>query len=197
MTVFEVVIVVALLLAVVAIVGLFAMMGELSARVGARPEENDRTVEPVDGAVTGVVPRTWPDGLGHLADAELAAVLVFSPRCGSCARIAPTVAGHPARDRTDVQLGVLVSCHDSERGLAFVREHNLSGVPYAFDVEGAWTAGEFAVTTSPTLLLFQDGHLRSASSIGSLASVDIVVRQLQSKEETNVSTNNEAAAHHG
>lgn len=191
MTVFEIIVVIALLIVAVAIVGLFAMMGELSARVGSAPEQNDPHTEPVEGALTGVVPASWPAGIGQFAAAELAAVLVLSPICGACARMAPTVATHSVRDRADLEVGVLVSCSDGESGRDFVRQHNLSGVPYALDVEGAWSSGEFAVTMSPTLLLFERGRLHSASSIASLAGVDVIVRQ--AKEETDAHT--ETAAH--
>ncbi|WP_163508701.1 hypothetical protein [Fodinicola acaciae] len=194
MTVFEIIVVVALLLLVVGMIGMFAMMGELNARVSTADLPEDPTALPID-VRTGAMPARWPAELAPLAAEDIAVLLVVSPLCAACARIAPTVGTHQAARRDDIGFGVVVSCSSTENGADFVRTHRLdAGSPVALDVDGRWLTDEFGVSMSPVLMVFQQGRLVSASTIASLAAVDVVVRQLHEKEEQDGTSDTEIAA---
>jgi len=184
MTVFAISTALTLLLLAVAVIGLFAMMGELTARVGNHAGDDDATALPVEDARIGTAAESWPDGLAHLESADTGVLLVLSPLCSACTRIAPTIAGHPALAQLANDSALIVSCSSTESGTDFLRQHNLVGVlPTALDVNGEWLIGQLAVNTSPAVLVFRKGQLRAASIIASLAAVAAVTQQIELKEE--------------
>lgn len=185
MTVFAISTGITLLLLAIAVIGLFAMMGELTARVGGHPDDpDDARVWPVEDARLGASPSTWPDELAHLASADTAVLLVLSPLCASCTRIAPTVAGHPTLADPAYDLALVVSCSSFESGADFLRQHDLVGVlPTALDVNGQWLIGELALNNSPAVLVFKQGQLASASNVASMAAIAAVTGEIAREQE--------------
>lgn len=163
----EVVLGVAVFLLAVAVVGLFAMMGELSSRVSdpdqptsLDPPAGPDHLHPVPEARLGAAPARWPAELAAVRDAELAHVVVFSTTCTTCARIA---GGETGPLDVPPPLAVVVSSPRPEAGAAFLARHPMvTGYPHLVDVGGAWLTSNFEVAISPSVLVFSRGALQSA-----------------------------------
>jgi hypothetical protein len=168
----EIVLAVAVFLLTVAVVGLFAMMGELASRVPAPEDEPDAGLppQPFEDAVLGAEAAGWPAGIAHLAEAEQVALVVLSPVCTTCRRIASGATG-PLRIPAPAG-GVVVSCPNERRGVEFIDEHPmLREYPVALDVEGSWLTANFGVDISPCVLVFERGRLRSAHTFTTATSL--------------------------
>ena len=168
----EIVLAVAVFLLTVAVVGLFAMMGELASRVPAAEDEPDAAAppQPLPDAVLGAEAAGWPAEIAHLSEAEHAALVVLSPVCTTCRRIASGATG-PLRIPAPAS-GVMVSSPSERRGVEFVDEHPmLREYPVALDVEGSWLTGNFGVDVSPSVLIFERGRLRSVHTFTSVAAL--------------------------
>lgn len=151
----------AVLILTIGMVMLFAMFGELSARVaqaGTRPRSTE--VVPLEGARLGCVPDTWPAGLmtGGQAPSTL---LVLSSACGSCLDIAEQLRDSPAEAGWD-DMGVVISTSHQETGDEFVTSNRIGRFPHYVDVGGSWVTGQFDVNFSPSALAFEDGQLAAA-----------------------------------
>ncbi|MBV9093700.1 MAG: hypothetical protein JO132_07470 [Streptosporangiaceae bacterium] len=151
----------AVLVLTVGMVVLFAMFGELSARVaqaGGRPRSTE--VVPLEGARLGGVPDAWPGGL--LAGGEAPSVLlVLSSACGSCLDIAGQLRDVPAGAGWD-GMGVVVSTSHEQTGEEFVAGNGIGRFPHHVDVGGSWVTGQFGVNFSPSALVFAGGRLVAA-----------------------------------
>jgi len=156
-----VVLAIALLLITVAIVVLYAMVGELAHRIpeGGPPAGNP--VRPLTEYQTGTTPASWPDGLAALADRAQALVLVLSPVCSTCTNVARELA-LLAPDRLDVPVGVVISAGGRAAGEEFANRHALARYPHLVDERGEWISGNFGVNTSPTALVMERGALAEA-----------------------------------
>jgi hypothetical protein len=151
---------IALLLLAAAVVLLFAMFGELAARVG-RPTAGDRAavdVQPVDGARIGTTPSVWPGRLAEVPSNGRAVVLSLSTSCGSCREVAEQLAQGDAR-----RYAIALASPDPATGADFLASYQLTGLPHHVDVGGQWLRGELGVQHSPAALVFRDGELVSAS----------------------------------
>lgn len=159
------------LLLTAAVIVLFAMLGELYARVGPATGSAAR---PLDGAGIGQRPDVWPAELDRLATAEDAVLLVLSTACNSCARVASQL-----RDRPDPvdghDTGVVLSTADPERAEAFMRQHGLARDSVFVDVGGTWVSGAFGVQTSPAALVLQAGLLTAAHIFTDVAALPAAV----------------------
>jgi hypothetical protein len=155
------------LLLAVAVVTLFAMLGELYARVGPPPPSTGALEE----ARLGRRPDAWPRELTRLSSATDGLLLVLSTSCVSCVQVAGQL-----RDQLDVlagyPMGVALSTPDRDRAETFVRDYGLPRESVYVDVGGAWVTEAFGVQTSPSALLLRDGQLSSA-----LVFTDIVALQ--------------------
>jgi len=149
---------VALLLAG-AIVVLFAMLGELSSRVGPAATV-DRSVTELSEALIGRSPDVWPDGLSVLGDAEEGLALVLSTACGSCKTVAEQLRSRP--ELASGNLALVISTSDAAGADQFVKQFNLERIPRYVDVDGDWVTAEFGVQVSPTALMFRRGQLTAA-----------------------------------
>src|SRR5688500_12909513 len=93
----DIVLSVAVFLLTVAVVGLFAMMGELSSRIpaadGQEEPEQSLFLRPIDDARLGVTPEDWPQELARLSTADAAVVVVLSTLCTTCNRVASGATG--------------------------------------------------------------------------------------------------------
>jgi hypothetical protein len=176
----EIVLSVAVFLLTVAVIGLFAMMGELSSRLPdpgplSGPDGPGRPVRPstVDGmdvvphphpvpeARLGAGPAEWPPELAAVRDAERAHVVVFGSTCVTCQRIAGGETG--PLDALTPPLAVVVSCPLPKDGTEFLRRHPMvTDYPHLIDVGGSWLQANFDMNTSPSVLVFEHGKLRSA-----------------------------------
>lgn len=158
------------LLLVAAMIGLFAMLGELYSRVGPAPAATG----PLEEAKVGQRPQAWPVELAGLATATDAVLLVLSTSCASCSQVAGQL-----RDRfepmTGYDTGVVLSTADPERAEAFMREHGLPRDSVYVDVDGAWVTEEFGVLTSPSALILRDGELTSALVFTDVAALQSAV----------------------
>jgi len=145
-----------------AVVGLFAMMGELAARVSDPGQvAPDFAPQPIEEARLGAAPADWPAELATVRDAERAHLLVFSSICATCARIASGATG--PLDGLQPPVAVVISCPAPEVGADFLAKHPLLGdYPQFVDVDGAWVADNFHVGITPSVLVFESGTLRSA-----------------------------------
>ena len=174
---------VAVFLLTVAVVGLFAMMGELSSRVpapdGQEEEPQSLFLRPIDDARLGTTPVDWPEELARLSTADTAVVVVLSTLCTTCNRVASGATG----PLTGVS-GVLVSCPRPGRGNEFLNEHPmLRAHPVALDVGGRWLTTNFEIDVSPSVLVFERGRLLSAHTFVSAASLGLLHTHHHEKEE--------------
>ena len=151
---------VALLLLAAAVVLLFAMIGELGARVGGQGAGDGAgvEVEPVDGARIGTAPSVWPGRLAEVPSAGRAVVLSLSTSCGSCRRVAEQLAEGDER-----RYAIALASPDPATGADFLASYHLTDLPHHVDVGGQWLRGELGVQHSPAALVFRDGELVSAS----------------------------------
>ncbi|MEV4759741.1 hypothetical protein AB0J86_32240 [Micromonospora sp. NPDC049559] len=153
---------IAFLLITLAIVVLYAMVGELARRIpDGEPAEDP--VRPLTEFQQGTAPTHWPDDLSALGDAPQALILVLSPVCSTCTNVAKELA-LLAPDKLDIPIGVLVSAAGRNIGEEFAARHSLARYPHLVDEKGAWISGNFGVNISPTGLLMERGALAQAYS---------------------------------
>lgn len=153
-----------LLVQAMAIVVLFAMLGELASRV---PEPRRPGVQAVGEAQLGAVPTVWPDEFSRVMRMEQPVLLVLSTVCNSCRSVAADLVNHT--DWTEAAL--VVSTSAADKGSGFVAEFALGGFPHYVDEGGSWVKNEFGVDTSPTALVFRGGQLVSAYTFSDLATL--------------------------
>lgn len=148
----------------VAVVGLFAMMGELASRVPEPESEQidpDAPPRPLEDVRLGAEPDSWPAELAEVADQPVAHVLVFGATCGTCRRILS--GGTGPLDVLSPRPAIVISAAGSEAGAEFVAEHPmLADYPHAIDAGGEWLKRNFGVGISPTVLVLAHGRLQSA-----------------------------------
>lgn len=169
-----VVLAIALLLLTTAVVVLYAMMGELASRLPAEEARAATWFRPLAGFRAGYSAAVWPDGLFPLARMTDAVVLVLSPVCSTCNKVAAELARLPDGALGE-SVGLVVSAGDREVGEGFVETHALSRIPHFVDEGGAWTTGNFDVNMSPAALLFKKGVLTAAYTFGAVEAIRTMV----------------------
>ena len=171
-----------LLVLVGAVVFLFASFGELASRV-SQPDHSvkDKTVDPLDDALIGRTPDSWPAGLSGLSTAESGLLLVLSTACAGCRQVAQQLSSELTRGKAD-QIYVLLSTSDSEAGEDFIQRQGLGRAPYFVDKGGDWVNNEFGVMTSPSGLVFRNGRLESALLFRDLAALRTAAAKPQHAE---------------
>jgi hypothetical protein len=168
----------AVLLLAIGLVLLFAMFGELSARLAeAGMTRRSTMVRPLDKAWVGHSPGTWPAPLTGASRKPLT-LLVLSSSCTSCADVATQLVDKPGHADWD-EVAVLVSTANQDTGEDFVVSHGLSGLPHYVDEGGSWIASELNVRHSPTALVFRDGRLTAAYIFHDVAALRAKVDQDQ------------------
>jgi hypothetical protein len=162
----QIVLGVAVFVLAVAVVGLFAMMGELASRVPdpdhpAGAEGGSGWLQPLAEARLDAEPAVWPAELAEVRHAALAQVIVFSSSCATCGQIASGETG--PLDVLPLPLAVVVSCPRPEAGDEFLAKHPMvTGYPHVLDVRGDWLTSNLEVRISPCVLVFALGRLVSA-----------------------------------
>ena len=146
-----------LLVLAVAVIVLFAMVGQLAGSAGV--ESRGRTdptgrADAADGSGSG----TWPASLAGLEDDCV--LLVLSTVCTSCTAVAAQLSDGRYRDWADV--GIVISTGGTVRGTDWVAEKGLGSFRHYLDDGGQWTSAEFGVRTSPCALIIRDGVLVAA-----------------------------------
>lgn len=169
---------VAIAVLAVAMVVLFAMLGELAAIVKRIPStpNSGPLLRPIENAAIGRSPRAFPDGpLSRVAESEFAQLVVLSTSCKTCEDMAPAIRAELQADpKGDVVL--VVSSPNNHVGLDFTNRHRLDAVPHWIDGGGKWLREEVGIDVSPAYLLFSGGSLRSAMTFSSVAALTQVVR---------------------
>jgi hypothetical protein len=165
-----------LLILVGAVVLLFAMFGEVVARL---PElhlrDGDASVRPLPEARLGEQPIGWPDRLADVVNTvDPALLLVLSTACASCEAVGDQLSNELDKERPG-DTAVVVSCGDARSGEDFVVRHGLQRLPFFVDEGGRWVAGAFGVQTSPTALVIRDGRLDSALLFSQVAALRAAV----------------------
>lgn len=162
-----------LVLLSLAVVILFAMLGELNARISEssagggtrRPE----SVQPLPDAKLGATVIEFPDGLAR----PPGVLLVLSTTCGACQELAPEARGFFASSGVEL-VGVVVSCASAASGREFVAQYGLADLPGYVDVSGQFSMSALGVGMSPAAVaLSPEGVVRSAvvfSSFNALSS---------------------------
>jgi hypothetical protein len=150
-----------------AVIGLFAMMGELASRV-INPDEQvpEHPPHPLEDARLGAEPAEWPSELAALRDADVAHLLVFGSTCTTCGQIASGATG--SLDILPQPVGVVVSSPLPADGAEFIARHPLvTRYPHLVDAGGTWVRSTFGIDGSPSVLVFERGRLASAHSFTS------------------------------
>src|SRR5690606_18900164 len=125
----------------------------------------DTPPRPLAEARLGAEATQWPAEFADLPEQPLAYVVVFGATCNSCHRIASGATG--SLD-LNPRPAIVISCPTERRGADFAAAHPLvTSHPYAIDVGGEWLRGNFGVGTSPAILAFAHGRLRSAHTFTS------------------------------
>jgi len=167
---------IAILVMAAAIVLLFAMMGELTARlprlgVGYR----DPTVRALSEVRIGARATHWPSELLHLANQDDATCLVvLSTACATCEDVAQQMTEHLSRG-IQVPTGIVISCADRRAGEEFVQRHDLAGFPVYVDEDGDWVSREFGARTSPSGLVFRQGVVDAAYVFGDVVALESAI----------------------
>lgn len=169
----------------VAVIGLFAMMGELAGRVDkvlADDQSVDAISQPLERARIGARVEVWPVQLKALSDVDQLALMVLSTSCTSCARIASGETG--SLDRAGLPLAVVVVGADEASVEQFIAAHPLlRSLPLLEDAGGAWTFENFGVDVSPSLLLLQQGRLTRAHTFTAASSIRMIIENADSARE--------------
>lgn len=172
-----------LLVLAVAVVVLFAMLGELASRVPDRgAASRTRAVAPLDKARLGRAPGRWPDGLAGCADGEPSVLLVLSTACSACADVATQLAEGSSYGSGE-RLAVLVSCPNRDAGEEFVARHGLGRFRHHLDEGGEWVSEEFDVRQSPVALVFHGGRLMSAFQFADVAALRSTISDVAHQKE--------------
>jgi hypothetical protein len=146
----------ALLVLTAAVVVLFAMLGELVARL---PDpQRGPAVLPIEEAAIGRSPDAWP---AALPDPQRCVLLVLSTACGSCANIAERLSEEPDWE----ELGVVVSTAGRHTAEDFIARYGLARFRHYIDESGEWVGDQFQVRISPSALVFHAGRLTSAYTL--------------------------------
>jgi hypothetical protein len=167
----------ALLVLAGAIVVLFAMFGELAARVDepGGPSRWSGT-RPLEEARIGHEPADWPVELRSVAAADQSLLLVLSTACGSCQEVATQLGAIPDKSAVG-SLSFLLSTSSATTGQEFVEHHGLTWMPHYVDVGGAWVRNEFGVQMSPVGLVLSHGRLEAAHVFGDVAAMTAAAAQ--------------------
>ncbi|MQA86077.1 MAG: hypothetical protein GEV03_15965 [Streptosporangiales bacterium] len=147
----------------IAIVVLFAMMGELASRI---PEPGPRRtwMEPIKDVQLGRIPESWPPELAQVPERDHSVVLVLSTVCSSC-----RAHGAELENHTDwAEAALVVSTPVAANAEAFVAEFGLGSFPHYVDEGGDWVRAEFEVASSPVALVLRSGRLVGAYSFSDL-----------------------------
>lgn len=151
----------ALLVLTIGMVVLFAMFGELSARVAeGGPQTRSTEIVPLENARLGHLPDIWPAGLPGDRE-DLSVLLVLSSACSSCDDIASQLHENPSHAQWD-GMAIVVSTAHRLTAEDFIARHQLGRFPHYIDEGGNWVTGEFGVQSSPSALVFQRGTLLAA-----------------------------------
>lgn len=166
----------AVLVLAIGMLVLFAMMGELAARVpqGGGPERST-VIDPLETERIGHAPEHWPPGLSHLKQGD-GCLLVLSSSCTSCQDVAMQVTRNPGHLEWQ-EMAVLVSAFDARAGKEFVSRHGLGPVPHYVDERGSWVMGEFSIRQSPVALTFSGGQLMAAYSFHDVAALRAAISE--------------------
>jgi hypothetical protein len=172
-----------LLVLAAAVVLLFAMFGELTARLPSLGAGyRDPAVSAVPDAHVGAVAGGWPEALDDVPADGDALVLVLSSACQSCEDVG-TQLGELSRDDPGVRLGVVVSCGDVASGEEFIARHRLRAAwPVAVDERGTWCRASFGIASSPTALVLRDRRLLGALTFTDLAAARAAAVDLHTSE---------------
>lgn len=166
----------AVLVLAIGMLVLFAMLGELSARVpqggGSQPST---VVVPLETKRIGHSPGYWPAELSHLEQGD-GCLLVLSSSCTSCQDVAMQVMRSPGHLEWQ-EMAVLVSASDAKAGKEFVSRHGLGPVPHYVDERGSWVTGEFSIRQSPVALTFSGGQLMAAYSFHDVAALRAAISE--------------------
>ncbi|WP_445528405.1 hypothetical protein [Streptomyces cyslabdanicus] len=160
----------ALLALTAAVVLLYAMLGELSSRLPAENEAAADQIRPLKDYRPGATAAAWPAGLLPLAGMERAVVLVLSPICTTCTKVAGELGQLPDGALGEA-VGLVVSTGSRETGEAFVAEYALGRMPHLVDEGGSWVTGNFGVNSSPSALVFEEGVLTEAYTFGTVQAI--------------------------
>jgi hypothetical protein len=149
----------ALLVLAIAILVLFAMLGQLAAGAAdPRQPYRDRTLRPMDSPRAGQAPSTWPAALRGLEDNCV--LLVLSTVCTSCADVAGQLREGGYLDWDE--LGIVISTGGTLRGTDWVNQNGLSPFRHYIDDGGQWVGADFGLRTSPAALIIRGGRLAAA-----------------------------------
>ncbi|MDQ2956124.1 MAG: hypothetical protein M3Y42_04055 [Actinomycetota bacterium] len=152
-----------LLVLALAVVMLFAMIGELASRVEESGHGVQKSLMPLEEAQLGHRPSRWPAELGELPESatQSAAVLVLSASCRSCGKLAKQLVSERSEWAPRLH-GVVISAASLDRAREFQQTNELYGFNLFLDDGGEWTTGEFGIQTSPVALMMRDGRLDAA-----------------------------------
>jgi hypothetical protein len=158
-----------------AMVVLFAMLGEVSARLDSTGSGRGQGfIRLLDQVSVGHAPQDWPEPVREMALAERSLALVLSTTCSSCVEVAAQLRAEP-KPIPGYDLYIVISTSDPAQGLAFVEHHGIEGVPYFVDELGQWVTREFNLRHSPSALLFHRGRLTSGVLFNDIATLRAAV----------------------
>jgi len=171
----------ALLLLTLSVVALFAMVGELAARVenvvsrlqdGALAPDGDWARLEDERAEYSVV-KEWPTEIQPDAQLGYSLVVVLSSSCQSCTRF---LSGE-LNDLDEFNPVFVISCPSADRADVFVQSHRrLQGRSVFRDVMGKWTREQLALEVSPAAMLMRGDRPVASFTMSSPSSLAAVVR---------------------
>lgn len=169
----------AVLVLAIAVVILFAMLGQLAGRI-PEPEPHVPSLKPLPEIPLGGVPGEWPSSLPGRQECTL---IILSTICRSCAGIAQQLSAEPGyADRPDVGL-VIATGARAGGGEEFAERHNLQRFRYFIDEHGDWISAQFDLRLSPAALVLRDGRLESAYSFNDVAALLARVGEERQRQE--------------
>lgn len=171
---------IAITILAVAMVALFAMMGELASKVEAtRPARGgsdvDEWAQVLKGFTFHKVPGRWPQALHSIRGASRALVVILSTSCRTC----DYFAEGRLQDLDSFESAFILSCSSEERARAFIEAHPQlnHGRPLFVDEGGSWIKEELGLETSPSAVLLEHDQPRAAFLMSSPASLAVTVNE--------------------
>lgn len=155
----------------VALVALFAMMGELNNRVEALTSQRkvDDYETPDDWADqiqehSAKTPTAWPSELKSFKDRPTTLLIVLSSSCRTCDRFL-----HGELDAlSDFGPAYIISTSSKTRGQSFLKKNPIPGKwPTYIDVGGDWSREQLGIEVSPSAILYEDGEVVDAFTMSS------------------------------
>lgn len=173
----------AILILALGCTALFAMVGDLAAKVNANDQANaeDLRVHDIESVRLQSTPSSWLSGLDGVAAPDgRSAIVILGALCSTCTRFAAGTLGDLSF-LADYRLAFVISGPSEKRLEDFMSigtALRALPVPIATDPRGEWLISTLGIDTSPAVVSFDGGVVTGALGFTSLPGLRMALSQL-------------------